>query len=93
MELFNAAANISAIPGMLLSNGYQHSYDDAQSTTKMVATLLATAVGRRAQIHDSMWNTLKLHALGQIRDQDSLFKFVKAVSMEKQNGAIKTLMF
>ena len=93
MELFNAAATISAIPGMLLSNGYQHSYDNAQSTTKMAATLLATAVGGRAQIHDSMWNTLNRHALGQIRDQDSLFTFVKAVSMEKQNGAIKTLMF
>jgi hypothetical protein len=98
-ELFTAAADISAIPGMLMSASYQHSYDDAQNTTEMAATLLATAVGGKAHIHDSMWNTVKRHAMGQIRDRASLFTFVKAVTkdhdaaMEKQNGAIEMLMF
>jgi hypothetical protein len=84
---------------MLMSASYQHSYDNTQNTTEMAATLLATVVGQKAQIHDSMWNTVKRHAMGQILDQASLFAFVKAVTkdhdaaMEKQNGAIKMLMF
>jgi hypothetical protein len=59
-----------------------------QNTTEMVVTLLATAVGQHAQIHGSMWNTLKQHALGKIRDQESLFKFVKAVDKD-HDDAIK----
>jgi hypothetical protein len=83
---------------MLLNNAFEHTYDDAQNTTEMAATLLATAVGNKSQIHDSMWKTLKRHALGQIKDRDSLFRFVKAVTkdqgaaFEKQNGAMEMLM-
>jgi hypothetical protein len=46
-----------------------------------------------------MWNTLKRHALGQIKNRESLFKFVKAVdkdhdpTFKKQSSAIEMLMF
>jgi hypothetical protein len=43
-------------------------------------TLLSTAIGRKAQIHDSFWKTLKRHAMLQIKALSSLFSFVKAVS-------------
>jgi hypothetical protein len=78
------AADITAIPGMLLNNTLDHTYDDAQNTTEMAATLLATAVGNRAQIHGLMWKTTKQHTLGQIKSWDFLFQFVKAVTQDRE---------
>jgi hypothetical protein len=62
-KLYSAAADIVAIPGML---GANCSLDEnAQNTTEMAATLIATAVGhgRRATIHDSMWQGAHRNAL------------------------------
>jgi hypothetical protein len=97
-ELYNAAADIAAIPGML---GVNRSLDeDARNTTEMAATLIATAVGNgRRSIHDSMWQGARRNALDQIKDREGLFSFVKAVdkdkeaAFEKQDQAIQTLLF
>jgi hypothetical protein len=98
-ELYGAAADIAAIPGML---GTNRSLDeDARNTTEMAATLIATAVGHRQRgaIHDSMWQGSRRNALDQIRDREGLFKFVKAVDkdkdavFEKQDQALQTLLF
>jgi hypothetical protein len=98
-KLYSAAANIAAIPGMLGANRLLE--EDARNTTKMAATLIATAVGhgRWATIHDSMWQGACRNALNQIKDQEGLFRFVKAVdkvkeaAYEKQDQAIQTLLF
>jgi hypothetical protein len=59
VELYNAAVDITALPGML---GSQHALsetsEDASNTTKMAATIIASAMGgrsRHTQIHDSLW--------------------------------------
>jgi hypothetical protein len=73
-------------------------YDKAQRTTEMAATLLSTVIGKRAQIHDSLWKTLKRHAMGQVKDIKSLFKFVKCVSksfepaFKQQENALQVFM-
>jgi hypothetical protein len=64
----------------------------------MVATLIATFNGKRAQIHDSLWKTQKRHSLGQLKNMESLFKFVKRVAMleesdfEQQENALQVFM-
>ncbi len=64
-ELDNTAVNVTSLPGMFShgSNGCDESYDEAQRTTAMAATLLSTAIGKKAQLHhDSLWKTPKRHA-------------------------------
>jgi hypothetical protein len=80
-DLFGAAVDVTSLPGMFSNgtNGNKESYDEAQRTTEMAATLLSTAIGKRAQIHNLLWKTLKRHALQQIKGESSLFTFVKAV--------------
>jgi hypothetical protein len=41
--------------------------------------LIAFVIGKRAQIHDSLWETQKRHAIGRVKNMESLFKFVKSV--------------
>jgi malate synthase len=41
----------------LIGNGADKLYDEVQQTMEMTATLLSTAIGRKAQIHDSIWKT------------------------------------
>jgi hypothetical protein len=101
VELYNAAADISALPGMLGSTGTDETSEDARNTTEMAATLIATAVRRgtrRPTIHDSLWQGTRRHAMTQIKDRETLFSFVKAVdkdqeaAFEKQDFAIQTLL-
>ncbi len=57
VELYNAAADISALPGTLGPTGaLDETSEDARNTTEMAATLIATAAGRgrRPTIHDSL---------------------------------------
>jgi len=98
-ELWNAAVDVTALPGMFINVGSGGDYDDdAQRTTEMAATLIATVVGKRAQIHDSLWKTHKRHALGQVKGVDSLFRFVKSVAkseesaFEQQENALQAFM-
>jgi hypothetical protein len=101
-ELYNTAVDITALPGMLGSNrGMEETSEDARNTTEMAATLIASVVGRSqrsSSIHDSMWQSIRRHALSQIKGPDSLFKFVKAVdkdreaAFEKQDFAIQNLL-
>jgi hypothetical protein len=102
-ELYNAAVDVTSLPGMFSvgsngSSGGDDLYDEAQRTTEMAATLLSTAIGRKAQIHDSLWKTLKRHAMRQVKASDSMFKFVKAVGkaegpgFEQQENAIQLFM-
>jgi hypothetical protein len=100
MELFNAAADVTSLPGMLgSSTSMEDTSEDARNTTEMAATLVATAMGRTPRIHDSLWQTAKRHALRQIKDKDTLFSFVKAVgkdedaAFKKQSSAIRLLMY
>jgi hypothetical protein len=99
-ELFNAATDITSIPGMLGSNlSLEETSDDVRNTTEMAATLVATAMGRTPRIHDSLWQSTKRHAMTQIKDKVSLFSFVKAVgkdkeaAFKKQSSAIRMLMY
>jgi hypothetical protein len=75
--------------------------EDARNTTEMMATLIASVVGqnqRSSSIHDSLWQSIRRHALSQIKGPDSLFKFVKAVdkdreaAFKKQDFAIQNLL-
>jgi hypothetical protein len=99
-ELWNAAVDVTALPGMFtnIGGGGGDSYDEAQRTTEMAATLLSTVIGKRAQIHDSLWKTLKRHAMGQVRNMEGLFKFVKYVgkserpAFEQQENALQVFM-
>ena len=64
----------------------------------MAATLLSTAIGKRAQIHDSLWKTTKRHSMGTVKSMETLFKFVKSVgktekpAFEQQENAIQVFM-
>jgi hypothetical protein len=100
-ELWNAAVDVTALPGMFMnigSSGGGELYDEAQRTTEMAATLISTVIGKRAQIHDSLWKTLKRHAMGQVKTMEGLFKFVKCVSkserpaFEQQENALQVFM-
>jgi hypothetical protein len=84
VELYGAAADIAAIPGMLGTN--RSLEEDARTTTEMTANLIATAVGhrKRGSVQDSMWQGTQRNALDQIRDREGLFKFVKAVDKDKE---------
>ena len=99
-ELFNAATDITSIPGMLGSNiSLEETSEDVRNTTEMAATLVASAMGRTPRIHDSLWQSTKRHAMAQIKDKVSLFSFVKAVgkdreaAFKKQSSAIRILMY
>jgi hypothetical protein len=99
-QLFNAATNITSIPGMLGANlSLEETSEDVRNTTEMAATLIATAMGKTPRMHDSMWSSTKHHAMVQIKDKTSLFSFVKAVdkdkeaAFKKQSSAIRILMY
>jgi hypothetical protein len=84
-ELFNAATDVTSIPGMLGSNlSLEETSGDIRNTTGMAATLVATAMGITHQIHDSLWQSTKRHAMTQVKDNFSLFIFVKAVGKDKE---------
>jgi hypothetical protein len=99
-ELWNAAVDVTALPGMFMNigSGGGELYDEAQRTTEMAATLISTVIGKRAQIHDSLWKTIKRHAMGQVKTMEGLFKFVKCVSkserpaFEQQENALQVFM-
>jgi hypothetical protein len=100
-ELYSAAVDVTSLPGMFSfagRNGTDELYDEAQRTTEMAATLLSTAIGKKAQIHDSLWKTSKRHSMGTVKSMESLFKFVKSVgkserpSFEQQENAIQVFM-
>jgi hypothetical protein len=100
-ELWNAAVDVTALPGMFInigSGGGDNIDDEAQRTTEMAATLIATVIGKRAQIHDSLWKTQKRHSLGQVKSREGLFKFVKSVAkseesaFEQQENALQVFM-
>jgi hypothetical protein len=97
-ELFNAAVDVTSLPGMF-SGGGSAQNDEVERTTQMAASLLSTAIGKKAQIHDSLWKTAKRHALNQIRTVDGLFKFVKKVgkaenpAFEQQENALQLFMY
>jgi hypothetical protein len=80
------------------SSGGDDLYNEAQQTTEMAATLLSTAIGRKAQIQNSLWKALKRHAMRQVKTSDSMFKFVKAVGraegpgFEQHENAIQLFM-
>jgi hypothetical protein len=100
IELYNMAVDVTSLPGMFNvgNSGGNDQYDEAQRTTEMAATLLSTAIGKKAQIHDSLWKTLKRHAFRQVKSSDDLFKFVNAVSKaespsyEQQENVISHFM-
>jgi hypothetical protein len=99
-ELFNAATDITSIPGMLGANlSLEETSEDVRNTTEMAATLVATAMGKTPRMHDSMWSSIKRHSMVQIKDKASLFSFVKAVgkdkeaAFKKQSSAIRILMY
>ena len=99
-ELYCTAVDVTSLPGMFgsIGNGADELYDEAQRTTEMAATLLSTAIGRKAQIHDSLWKTAKRHSMGTIKSVETLFKFVKGVgkaekpAFEQQENAIQVFM-
>jgi hypothetical protein len=95
-DIFNAATDVTSLPGMLgASQMLEETSEDVRNTTEMAATLMATVVGRPTRIHDSLWQTVRRHAMAQIKDKNTLFKFVKAVEKEfrKQDNAIQVLMY
>jgi hypothetical protein len=99
-ELYCTAVDVTSLPGMFgsIGVGADELYDEAQRTTEMAATLLSTAIGRKAQIHDSLWKTAKRHSMGTIKSVETLFKFVKCVgkaekaAFEQQENAIQVFM-
>jgi hypothetical protein len=99
-ELYCTAVEVTSLPGMFgsIGHGADELYDEAQRTTEMAATLLSTAIGRKAQIHDSLWKTAKRHSMGTIKSVETLFKFVKGVgkaekpAFEQQENAIQVFM-
>jgi hypothetical protein len=101
MEPFNAAADVTSLPGMLGSSTsmVEETSEDARNTTEMAATLVATAMGRTPRIDDYLWQMAKQHALCQVKDKATLFSFVKAVgkdedaAFKKQSSAIRLLMY
>lgn len=97
-ELYNAAMDVTSLPGMCSLVGSVHLSEDMQGATEMAATLLSTAIGKRAQIHDSLWKTQKRHALGQVKDEKTLLGFVKSVAdarrpaWEQQEHALQVFL-
>jgi hypothetical protein len=102
MELYSAAVDVTSLPGMFNSGtgrgGSEELYEEAQRTTRFAATLLSTVIGKRAQVHDSLWKTTKRHSMGIIKSMESLFSFVKSVgkaekpAFEQQENAIQVFM-
>jgi hypothetical protein len=101
-ELYIAAVDVTSLPGMFSSGtgrgGLEELYEEAQRTTQFAATLLPTAIGKRAQVHDSLWKTTKRHSMGVIKSMETLFSFVKSVgkaekpAFEQQENAIQVFM-
>jgi hypothetical protein len=97
-DIFNAAMDVTFLPGMLgTSQMLEETLEDVRNMTEMAATLMATVVGRPTRIHDSLWQTVQRHAMAQIKDKNTLFKFVKVVEKDrepafrKQNNTIMVL--
>jgi hypothetical protein len=61
----------------------------------MAVTLLGTAMGTRAIIHDSLWKTQKRHGMRGVRDVDSARAFVniaRTPAFEQQDNGLWTFM-
>jgi hypothetical protein len=84
-KLWNTAVDVMALPGMFMNigSGGGELYDEAQQATEIAATLPLPS-RKRAQIHNSLWNTLKHHAMRQAKKTKDLFKFVKRVGISEE---------
>jgi hypothetical protein len=97
-----AAVGVTSPPGMFSdgTNGSDDAYDDEdQLTTVMAMSLLSMAIGKKAQLHGSLWKTLKRHGTGQVKGPATLFKFVKAVdkaespAFEHQENGLQLFLY
>ena len=82
-DLFDCAADITAINGKSASHGKLDvggDDDEHQRSTEMAASLLSTALGKRATYTDSLWQSRRRHALGQVKTFDDLLEFCQGVS-------------
>ena len=103
-DYFNGAVDVTHLPGMLssgllsMAGGDTAVADEAERTTEMATTMLATTLGSKLRLHDAMWSTEKKHALRQVVDKESLVLFVKEVdkskkpAFERQERAFTQLM-
>jgi hypothetical protein len=87
-QLYNLAVDVASLPGMYISRQDNNVDEDAEATrtTQMAATLLATAINKRAQIHDSLWKTRSRHGLKDVKDEASFFELVQSVGKAEKHA-------
>jgi hypothetical protein len=101
-ELYSAAVDVTSLPGMFTSGtgrgGLEKLYEEAQRTTQFAATVLSTAIRKRAQVHGLLWKSTKRHSMGVFKSMETLFSFVKSAgkagkpAFEQQENAIQVFM-
>jgi hypothetical protein len=93
-----AAVDVTALPGMF-STGSQTTYDEVQGVTEAATSMLATMSGKRAQLHDTQWKTMRKNTLGTITKQKQFFSLIETIedssepAFEQQDSKIRLLMY
>jgi hypothetical protein len=99
-QLYNLAVDVASLPGMYIARNDSNMDEDAEATrtTQMAATLLATAINKREQVHDSLWKSRSRHGLREAKDEASFFSLVQAVgkaeahAFEHQEVCLRSLL-
>jgi hypothetical protein len=66
VSVVEAAVDVTALPGMFsFSSDMMH--NEVQGITKAVMSMMATISGKRAQLHDTQWTTMRNNSLGLIK--------------------------
>jgi hypothetical protein len=86
-------------PGMFSSSSNMM-YNEVQGVTGEAATsMLATISGKRAQLHDTQWKTMRKNSLGLAKKETDLFKLIEAVddssvpAFDQQDCKIRSFMY
>jgi hypothetical protein len=98
VSIVEAGVDVAALPGMFSATGSQMS-EEVQGVTKAANSMLATLSGKRAQLHDIQWKTLRKNSLGAVKKETDLFTLLEAAEdlsvpvFKEQDSRIRMFMY
>jgi hypothetical protein len=97
-SIVEAVVDATALPGMFSSSS-DTMYNEVQGVTEAATSMLATILGKRDQLHDTQWKTMRKNPLGLTKKETDLFELIKAVddssvpAFDQQDSKIRSFMY
>jgi hypothetical protein len=77
ISLVETAVDDAALPGMISASSL--ALDEVQGVTEAATSMLATILGKRAQLHNSQWKVMRKNSLGNVKTDTDLLALLESV--------------